>query len=139
MDELKKKLKADADAIEATVSPALQARLDASLRSAEMLRDVPPPPQPASSFAWASSLTGIAVAMLVIVLINWNKNPEEIVSPETIAVTPLPSEQLLQPVRFPLNAKTADLTAPLQEELRNLQSDLQKARDNVAEDIRSSF
>jgi hypothetical protein len=40
---------------------------------------------------------------------------------------------------FPLNARTADLTEPLEEELQHLQSDLEKARVSVVRDLRSAL
>ncbi len=40
---------------------------------------------------------------------------------------------------FPLIAETADWATPLEEELRALQSDLEKARENVERDLRLSF
>jgi hypothetical protein len=40
---------------------------------------------------------------------------------------------------LPLRVKTADLAAPLEDELQNLRSDLEKARDNVERDLKFTF
>jgi hypothetical protein len=89
------------------------------------------------SLWFASSLTGLAAAIGVIVVLNWNRGEVEL-PPATVADTPSVTDQ--EEFRgFPLNAQTADLTEPLQEELLNLQADLEKARESVEKDLRSTF
>lgn len=144
MDNLEQRLADDAKAIEARVSPQLEARIEASLHNAQ--RAAPPEPGHRSSVTlwWASSLTGLVTAALVIVLLNWNR--------ESTKTDPVPAAREFATVpeavvpdaadrygRLPLTTRTADLTGPLEEELRNLKSDIEKARDNVEQDIRSSF
>jgi hypothetical protein len=41
--------------------------------------------------------------------------------------------------QVPLRAKTADLTAPLEEELKNLRSDFERAKENVEQDLDFTF
>ncbi len=91
---------------------------------------------PGVSLWWASSLTGLAAAALVIILINWNPttDPQEV---QPVASTPGTVVSIQS--GFPLNVETAEWATPLEEELKNLQSDLEKARESVERDLRQSF
>ncbi len=91
---------------------------------------------PGTTLWWASSLTGLVAAALVIVLVNWNFTGEPV---ENLSDSAPPETGWPIPSGFPLNAETADWTTPLEEELKNLQSDLEKARDSVERDLRLSF
>jgi hypothetical protein len=75
--------------------------------------------------------------MLIVLLVNrdWRVATVEVASdaPVTMTVTPEIVERL---GAFPLKARTADFTSPLEQELLNLQSDLEKARDTVEHDLR---
>ncbi len=133
MDKLALQLREDAEKIDAGISPQLDARLSASLRGTQ--------PEPVSrprhksrsfSFWWASSLTGVAAAVLIIVIANLQA-PEP--PPVTTSVTPAP---LLMP-SIEWNAKSAVLTSPLEQEIENLQSDLKKAEEVVKQDIDRLF
>jgi hypothetical protein len=133
MDKLERRLKDDAGLIKAELSPELQKRIRASLESTQVENQTPPTTRAPGISLWlASSLTGLAVAALVIVLANW-KSPVEETDP-TRGLTTLSVQS-----GFPLSAETAEWTAPLEEELKNLQSDLEKARQNVERDLRESF
>jgi hypothetical protein len=82
---------------------------------------------------------------LVVVLANWNK-PAEPEVPDISAGTQMPLDN---PVSLPegwqfgeeilLNVESADLTRSLEEELINLQSDLEKAKENVERDVKFAF
>ena len=146
MDELKNRLKQDADAIRTETTHELRVRIDASLHSAR--ETIPPSPvTPNRSFSlwWASSITGLTAAILIVVLANWNK-PVEPEVPDISAGTQMPLEN---PVSLPegwqigeeflLNVESADLTRSLEEELINLQSDLEKAKENVERDVKFAF
>jgi hypothetical protein len=148
MDELKNRMKQDADAIRAETTPELRARIDASLYSAR--KTIPPSPSPitpnrSSSLWWASSITGLTAAILIVLLTNWN-NPVEPEVPDISAGTQMPLDN---PVSLPegwqigeeflLNVESADLTRSLEEELINLQSDLEKAKENVERDVKFAF
>ena len=88
MDKLAEQLKSDAKAIEVEVSDELNRRIRASLRGTEPERDerVRPQQRPAA-FWWASSLTGIAAALVVIAVINSHSQVAE--RPQTTAaITP---------------------------------------------------
>ena len=83
------------------------------------------PARPAG-FWWASSLTGIAAAAAVIVIINLQRAELPAPVPEDVIAT-VPS--------IDWQTEAASLTGPLQQELENLRSDLEKAEKKVREDI----
>ena len=142
MDEFEKRLKRDADAIQVEVSPELRDRIDASIRGAKPVRPVTPAAEPSPVNPWwASSLTGLAAAVIVIVLVNWNR-PEPVTVPaEPVASVTVPADP--DPVAHPLppmlDIRTADFTSPLEDELVRLQSDLEKARESVKKDLDFTF
>ena len=127
MDKVAARLRDDARAIDVSVAPELDDRIRASLESASP----EPPAAPAAGtrqrwFWWASSLTGIAAAAAVIVIINSQQaEPPEAEPADVIATVPSIDWQ----------TETASLTGPLQQELENLRSDLEKAEKKVREDI----
>lgn len=143
MDEFEKRLKRDADAIEAEVSPQLRARIDASLQGVEPVRQAGKETTPVILW-WASSLTGLAAAVLVIVLVNWNQPGADVTPDETMAETRLEAELPTVP-EVPANEppmldiRTADFASPLEQELENLQSDIEKARESVKKDLDFTF
>ncbi len=142
--DLERRLRADALAIHVNASPELRARIDASIRSVAQIRSVPAvrdSGKRGGSNWWASGLTGLAAALLIILLINTNRDRSQSPVPdadESVAttVTPEVSERLGS---LPLKVRTADLTSPLEEELVRLQADLEKARQSVERDLRSTL
>jgi len=137
MDEFENRLKRDAEEIRVGISPELRTRIDASLRATEQIRPVPESRAPGMNPWWASSLTGLAAAGIVIVLINWNHPTNELVPVEAVASVPDNINQNQGLYRPQL--KTADFTRPLDEELIRLQADIERARKNVREDIDFTF
>mgnify|MGYP001814963576 CR=1 FL=1 len=134
MGEFEKRLKRDADEIEATVSPALRARIDASLHGVQPIR----PARARSASAglwWASSLTGLAAAVMIIAVVNWNRPAPE--TAPTVADNPQPA--VTEPLPVTLDIRTAEFTSPLEEELERLQSDIEKARRSVRDDLDFTF
>lgn len=152
MDELERRLRRDAERIEAEVPPALTARIreavrreaDAASRArADSDRGVART-RGAHGGArqhsglplrlWAAaSLSGVA-AVLAVVLLLPRLGPDEPARaphPATPVAT-LPPDIARE---FPLVVKTADLTEPLEEELDDLKSDLDKARKRVERDL----
>lgn len=129
MDRLAEKLRDDAARIDADVSAELDGRIRASLRS--IAREQPRAGRRprAISLWWASSLTGLAAAIAVIAVINLAGNGA---GPALGTAPPTPG---VDAPRLPLKIETAVLTGPLDEELEALQSDLEKARNAVREDI----
>jgi hypothetical protein len=127
MDKLAIRLREDAASIKVEVSVELDDRIRASLEAVtqEGPRESAAPTRPRSMW-WASSLTGILAASLVIVLINLNQ-PE----PPT-AVIDTPVTAFFQPQ---LIIDPAVMTAPLQKELEDLEADLKKAEEAVRKDI----
>jgi hypothetical protein len=137
MDEFENRLKRDAEEIRVGISPELRTRIDASLRATEQIRPVPESPASGMNLWWASSLTGLAAAVIVIVLINWNRPTNELVPVEAVASVPDNINQNQGLYRPQL--KTAVFTKPLEEELIRLQADIERARQNVKEDIDFTF
>lgn len=131
-------LREDAAQIDADLSPELQQRIAASIHSTKQLRSVSSPQRPGRPYWWASSLTGVTAALLIIMLINKDRDAEQSDLANRTATTTTPDlTDMYRP--FPLNARTADLTEPLEEELQHLQSDLEKARETVVRDLRSAL
>ncbi len=137
MDKLERQLREDAGLIKADLSPELQERIRLSLESTRRLDQAPQKTQmPGTTLWWASSLTGLAAAALVILFVNWNSATDPI---EDQPIPTTPGTVFSIQGGFPLNVETAEWATPLEEELRNLQSDLEKARENVERDLRLSF
>jgi hypothetical protein len=128
MDKLAKQLHDDAQRIDASVSDELERRIEASLRAAtpELEGSRPAPVTRPPLFWWASTITGVATAVAVIAIANW-RAPDQPVAPPVNIVAAMPS--------IDLNAETAMLTGPLQQELDRLQSDLKKAEEKVKQEI----
>jgi len=142
MDEFEKRLKQDAACIDASISPELEERLKASVHS--IGRELPgrQPRSTTGGLWWASSLTGLAAAALILVLFNWNRAETSVEVPASIAGNTVPDyreymDQLQD--RLPLNTETADFAQGLEEELIRLQSDLEKAREKVSRDMDFTF
>ena len=137
MDKLANRLREDAAKIEAEISAQLDSRIQASLAAIEPAggRRRKPVRRPVS-FWLASSLTGVAAALAVIVVLNINDSTEPAAVPRTVAANPAP------PLEIPaldLDVEAAMLTAPLAQELEDLQADLKKAEAVVRGDVRIDF
>jgi hypothetical protein len=136
MDKLAEQLKSDAAAIDVKVSDELDRRITASLTGIQPEADaVTPVRQRPAAFWWASSLTGIAAALVVIAFINSHSQVGS--TPEPIAEVLPNMSPVLVPTTPTIDLKTesAMLTRPLQRELEDLQSDLKKAEQKVKRDI----
>jgi len=141
MDEFEKRLKQDADAVQADLSPVLRARIDASLSGIEPIQPADPVPRSPMRLWWAGSLTGLAATIVGLSIVNWNSEDSAVEStPPVVARTvPLSSFPDLATIAPELRIQTADFTSPLEEELLMLQRDIEKARQNVREDIDFTF
>lgn len=136
MDDVERRLREDARKITAEVDAALGKRIDAAL--AATVRTAEPQAVRGPSFWWLSALTGAAVAVAAILVLNIRADRVlEPVEPATARTVPQPADEANR--LLPLNAESAVLTEPLQEELEHLKSDLQRAREEVEEDLRGSF
>lgn len=142
MDNFEKRLKADADAIDAAVSPELRVRIDAALRGVEPIRPVVGRARSMPVGWWlASSLTGLAAAATLIFMLN-RESPGPAVPPAetfvqtTVPEDPAPDLVLMRPV---LDVSTADFTGPLEDELVKLKADVEKARESVRQDLDFTF
>lgn len=139
MDDLERRLRKDAAHIHAEVPADLQARIGKSLRR---LPDVRPVPPPRREFGWplwlAASLTGAAAAVVAIVAVNPGGVEDAPAVAESAAYSvPQYVDQLER--QLPLRATTASLTEPLEEEMKNLRADLERARENVEQDLDFTF
>ncbi len=139
MDEFERRLKRDAEDIRAGISPELRSRIDASLRATEQIRPVPESRASGMNLWWASSLTGLAAATIVIVLINWNQPATGPLPAAPLADATVPSYVNEFQSLYPPQIKTAEFTKPLEEELVRLQADIERARESVKEDIDFTF
>lgn len=129
MDKLTQQLKRDAEAIEVEVSDELDRRIAASLRGVSPEREAPK--RRPAAFWWASSLTGVAAALILIAVVNSRSGHEAL--PRSISDTS-PVATSVSPI-IEWNAQSAMLTSPLRKELDDLQSDIDKASRKVREDI----
>jgi hypothetical protein len=128
MDKLAKRLREDAQQIEIRISPELENRIEASLRSVDQDSVAPAKSRQPASFWWASSLTGIAATIAIVAIVNLS-GPE----PE-LGITE-PPQQVFSVPQFDWKPKTAILTETLEQELIDIQSDLKKAEQKVRDDL----
>ena len=112
MDKLARQLREDASRIECEVSAQLDDRI--------------------FPLWWASSLTGVAAAIAIIVLVNLQSQP---VPPSV--TEPAPQALVIPSIEW--ETQPAALTRSLEVELENLQSDLEKAEEAVKQDIERLF
>ena len=136
MDKFAKQLREDAARINVEISDELDHRISASLEGVVQERpsEEPAPARPSMPLWWASSLTGIAAAIVVIVLINLNRVDSEVPADVPVA-TPADMIAQTQSLGPRLNVNAAVLTAPLEQELADLESDLKKAEETVRAEI----
>jgi hypothetical protein len=128
MDKLAKRLREDADQIEVRISPELENRIEASLRSVDQDGAAHAKSRQSASFWWASSLTGVAATLVIIAVVNLSKPAPEVGITE-------PPQQAISVPQFDWKPKTAMLTQTLEQELVDLQSDFKKAEQTVRDDI----
>lgn len=136
MDDFENRLKRDADDIPVSVSPALRARIDASLHAVKPIRPARARRSAPARLWWASSLTGLAAAVMIIAVVNWNRPAPE--TAPTVANHPQPAVTE-PPLPIALDIRTAEFASPLEEELERLQSDIEKARRSVRDDLDFTF
>ncbi|MDH3531469.1 MAG: hypothetical protein OEO82_00990 [Gammaproteobacteria bacterium] len=133
MDKLAERLRHDAEQIDVAISAELDDRLRASLTG--VVPEQRQPPATASRpvwFCWASSLTGAAAAVAVILIVNL-RAPEPLPAvPGTVA-----AQRGLAPIAWQI--KPAVLTSPLEQEIEDLQSDLKRAEEALKADIETIF
>lgn len=137
MDKLARKLREDANSIDAEISAQLDSRVRASLTGIEpeALQQRQQKRRPVS-FWLASSLSGVAAALAVIAVVNVME-PNEPAPPPRAAI-----ERPVQAVALPaldLDVRAAMLADPLAQELEDLQADLRKAEELVRGDVRIDF
>ena len=135
MDKLQKRLRDDAAQIKVEVSPELDDRIRASLEAAVPVQPEAERPRPRlRSMWWASSLTGIAAAAVVLAVINL-RTPDP--TPNVAQQQPVEAAEPTTPwtLRPYLKIENAVSTSPLREELEALEEDLKRAEEAVRKDI----
>jgi len=133
MDKLAKQLRDDAQKIDCTISEELDGRISASLQGIAPAQSGGPRATTRPVwFWWASSLTGVAAAVALILIVNL-KAPE----PQPVASEPAVTPLVLPAIEW--HTESAVLTSALEEEMENLQSDLKKAEEAVKQDIDRLF
>ena len=133
MDKLAKQLKADAAMIDVQVSDELDRRITASLHGVTPEKpNLPAERSRPAAFWWASSLTGVAAALVVIAIINSQSRPGDEPVAQVAETSPVP---VVTTPTIDWKTESAMLTRPLQQELEDLQSDLKKAEEKVKRDI----
>ncbi len=144
-DALAAALRQDADRIRAAVSPELERRIDAAMARSHQAAATPVHREPGRE-PWirpwlAGSLSGLAIAAAIVLLVGQpdEQMPAATPLPQSVAEQNVPEYITLLREQLPLRAETADLTAPLEEELENLRSDIEKARANLERDLRLAF
>lgn len=133
MDKLAKRLREDAERIDVTISPEMETRIRASLAGARqetprVRAEAERPPW----FWWASSLTGLAAAAAIVLVVNLRGS----------GVVPSPVVQVPSAFDVPVvewRLQPAVLTSPLEEEYADLQADLRKAEQLLRQDIEALF
>lgn len=135
MDTFEQRLRDDAALIRAEVSGELDERIRASLEAAAAEPAITPVRRrPSASWWWASSLSGLAAAFGLLAILNlW---PDGTGQEHRRVAGSVMEEPPVMPL---LRVEPAVLTAPLEQELDDLESDLRKARDAVSEDLGLQF
>lgn len=133
MDKLAKRLREDADRIDVSVSPEVEARIHASLAGVRpQKRRARTEATRPFGFWWASSLTGLAAAAAIVLIVNL-RTPGE---------APPPVTQAASTIDVPIvewRLRPAVLTSPLEEEYADLRADLRKAERLLRQDIEALF
>ena len=132
MDKLARKLKDDAARIDVQISDELDRRISASLQGIKPeAPEAPQNRQRPAIFWWASSLTGVAAALIVIAIIN-SQSQVQVDSAEQLEMSPV---AVATTPTIDWKTESAMLTRPLQRELEDLQADLKKAEEKVKKEI----
>ena len=139
MDRLEQTLRDDAAEIQAKVSPEISDRIMARVQDTRQKREPETREQSPLRWWWASSLTGLAAAVTLLAVINWDVDAPAPTVQDLSVVQTVPRPANIFDNRVPLKLQQANLTNPLEEELQNLESDLEKARDVVRNDLRLDF
>jgi hypothetical protein len=136
MDKLAEQLSKDAALIDVEISSQLDRRISASLHGVtpNVPDDVASPQRPAV-FWWASSLTGIAAALVVLAIIDSHSQVEDATEAVADVASGMSPVALVTTPIIDWKTESAMLTQPLQRELEDLQSDLKRAEEKVKEDI----
>ena len=131
MDNFAERLRQDAAAIDARISPELDARIDASLRA--VTPDVAAsPPAPARRWPlWFGGALAAGIALMAVVGVL-HREPAPVVTPSQEATL---AEPTATAPAIDLDDEAIELITPLSRELDNLQADLRKAEQILRDDL----
>lgn len=132
MDRLSERLLAEANRIDASIAPELEARINASLRAVTPVRAVT---QNRPTGRWRYLLAGgvtVGVAAVAVVVAMLADNPE---TARPISAAGEPEVQTSVLPQFDIEAEAAALTSPLVQEFEALQADLQKVEKKLRGDV----
>ena len=107
MDDFEKRLSGDAEDIRVEVGPELRARIDASVHGAGRVEPERDRSGAIISLWWASSLTGLAAAAVIIAVMNWNR-PASVPEDSAAETTVVPHYVERIQEQFPVSATTAE-------------------------------
>ena len=141
MDKFEQTLKDDADAIRADISPALSARLKASIRRAQSEVDVAPQRRSRFAWWWLSSLSGAAAVLVLVVFVNRGGDSSPGIDVPTREVTQAPV-RIAAPFGDLISQQVVNNT--LSDRDRRMEvligvaygTDLEKAREKLGSDLR---
>lgn len=125
-----RKLKNDAQAIEARVGPDLRKRIDAAIAAAGPGRAKARRAHAPRPMTWAAVATGLGAVALIVLLAG--REPPPAPTPTAVADVPLVLPE-------PLALRTVEFTGPLTQELDHLRADLEKAAKSIERDLRDSL
>ncbi len=134
MDDLAEALRQDAERIDCNVSPELDARIRASLES--VARPSPERrsrPGAQAIFWWASGLTGAALSVALILVLN--RPGADVEGPESVPFDFVAAELPARTWRV----EPAALTSALEQEYASLKSDLEEAEGLVRKELEKLF
>jgi hypothetical protein len=140
MDKLEQRLQQDAEEIRPTLAPEVSARLMARIKDTQQVARREGHGKSRMSWWLASSLTGVVAAAVVLAVVN---RPVTL-APDHPSATPsiaqaTPDEAAAIDSGLKLKLQSVVMTTPLEEELQNLESDFEKAREAVRRELRGSI
>lgn len=138
MDRIEERLRRDAAAIDARAPAEAVARAQARVRDTE--RRGRPQSRPHAAPWWLVGLASAGVAAAVLIAMRPATLPRDTTTavPATAATPRLAIPADFAPLPI-MQLDTVARTAPLDAELERLQSDLERARTTIQDDIRTMF
>ncbi|MEM6531631.1 MAG: hypothetical protein AAF654_03360 [Myxococcota bacterium] len=130
MDEFERRLREDAEAIPAEISPDLERRITVSLEQIQPSKQEARSRSESPWLLWVLALAGAAVAVAVVELRGTTSDAPDLLRPASVAETLSRAPAVLDPKQA-----TNALLGPLAGELDALRADLQGVKDRLRDDI----